>query len=96
MVIRRVARSLGLTPRALLTELRTGKSIAEIAQARNVSLADLRSAVLDPFAQRLDKAVRDARVTRAQADQRLAKLETRIDALFTHKWHVKAGATPAP
>jgi hypothetical protein len=41
--------------------------------------------VLDPFAQRLDKAVRDARVTRAQADQRLAKLETRIDALFTHK-----------
>jgi hypothetical protein len=90
VVLRRTAQALKITPRELLAELRKGKSVADIAQARNTPLIDVRTAILAPVKARLDTAVQNGRITRAQADQRLSKLEKRIDLLLMRKWPAKA------
>jgi hypothetical protein len=89
-LLARAAAALKMTPRELLADLRTGKSVAEIAQSRSVPLDVVRDALLAPFKTRLDKAVADSRLTRAQADERLVKVSARVDRLLARKWSARA------
>jgi hypothetical protein len=90
IVLTRAAEALKMTSRELLADLRTGKSVAEIAQSRSVPLDVVRDALLAPFKTRLDKAVADGRLTRAQADERLVKVSARVDRLMARKWSARA------
>jgi hypothetical protein len=90
IVLTRAAEALKMTPRELLADLRTGKSVAEIAQSRSVPLDVVRDTLLAPFKTRLDKAVADGRLTRAQADERLVKVSARVDRLMARKWSARA------
>lgn len=76
------ARYIGVTPRALAAELRAGKSIAQVATAHGKTAAGLKSALLQQFKARLDKAVAAGRITAAQAQARLDKLSARLDRLI--------------
>jgi hypothetical protein len=77
------AKYIGLTPQALRSELKAGKSLADVAAAHGKTAAGLKAALLKPFQARLDKAVAAGRITSAQADSRLERLSARLDRLIT-------------
>jgi hypothetical protein len=69
-----VADYLGMTREQLRAELRGGKSLAQLAQAKGKSLDGLVAAMLAPAKARLAKAVENGRLTKARADELLARL----------------------
>lgn len=69
-----VADYLGLTREQLRAELRSGKSLAQIAQSKGKSVDGLVTAMLAPAKARLAKAVENGRLTKTVADKILARL----------------------
>ena len=84
-----VAKALGMTVDQLNAEYRAGKTLAQIAQAKNVSLEKLHDAMEDVHKAALQQAVKDGKLTQAQADAILA----RMDAMDKY-WDTNAGACP--
>ena len=81
-----VAKALGMTEAELKTELQTGKSVAEIATAKNVSLDSIVSAVITAQTDRLKQAVTDGKLTQAQADTMLANLKLTLPSRLQTKF----------
>ena len=69
---------LGLTAAQLRTELRSGKTLAEIAKAHGKTAEGLVQAFVDGAKEKLDAAVTAGRLTRAEADEMLEGLKERI------------------
>jgi hypothetical protein len=69
-----VADYLGMTREQLRAELRSGKSLAQVAHAKGKSVDGLVAAMLAPAKARLVKAVEDGHLTKARADEILARL----------------------
>ena len=69
---------LGLTEAQLRTELRSGKTLAEITKAHGKTAEGLVQALVDAAKKKLDAAVTAGRLTRAEADSMLAGLKQRI------------------
>jgi hypothetical protein len=78
-VFRAAAGYLGLTPRELFQQLRSGKSLAEIAGAQGKTVDGLKSAILDALKARLDEIVALNRITSAQEQTFLGKVQARLD-----------------
>jgi hypothetical protein len=72
---------LGLTRAELRTQLRNGKSLAQIAVAQGKTVAGLKAAILAAAKTRLDKAVSSRKLTAAQEKTLLDKLAAHIDDL---------------
>ena len=72
---------LGLSEAELHERLRDGQSLAEIAKAEGKSVDGLEQALLAAAKERLDQAVEDGRITAAQRDEMLERLESKIGAL---------------
>jgi hypothetical protein len=72
---------LGLTNAQLLSDLRSGKSLAQIAQARGKSVTGLKQAIVTAEKTRLERAVSKGRITAAQEQQLLKALSARIGVL---------------
>ena len=72
---------LGLSVPALLEQLSSGKSLAEVAKARDKSVDGLKQAMIADAKKRLDQAVEADRLTEAQAKEALSAIESKIDAL---------------
>jgi hypothetical protein len=79
------AKYLGLTGTQLRTQLESGKSLADVAHARNKPLAGLKTAIEDAVRSDLDKAVAGKRLTQAQEDRILSDLHSRLDAIVNRK-----------
>jgi AraC-like DNA-binding protein len=69
---------LGLTDAQLRTQLHSGKSLAQIAQAQGKSVDGLVAALVNEAKKHLDAAVSAGRLTRAQADEMLENLRDRV------------------
>jgi hypothetical protein len=69
---------LGLTEAELDTQLESGKTLAQVAQDRGKSVDGLIQALVDAATKRLDAAVTDGRLTKAQEQQILSGLKQRI------------------
>ena len=69
-----VATYLGMTREQLRAELRSGKSLAQIAKEKGKSVDGLVAAMLAPVKARLAKAVENGRLTKARADAILTRL----------------------
>ena len=72
---------LGISNEALRAELRSGKSLEAVAEAKGKSVTGLREAMLVPIAERLDRAVKDGKITDSRRDallERLGKLADRL------------------
>ena len=69
---------LGTTVDALRTELESGKTLAQIAQAKGKSVDGLVQALYDAAKQRLDAAVSAGRLTQSQENSILADLKQHI------------------
>jgi uncharacterized coiled-coil protein SlyX len=76
-----VARYLGITPAQLRTELRAGKSLAQIATDHGKTVDGLKAAILAAVKARLDKAVASGRLTAAQEKTILDRLSAHLDEL---------------
>lgn len=72
---------LGLTHRQLATELRSGKSLAQIATAKSKSVDGLKEALLAALKQKVDAAVAAGRLDSARAQKLLERAPAHIERL---------------
>ena len=73
-----VATYLGLTEDQLRTELESGKTLVQVATAHGKTADGLVGTLVDAAGKKLDAAVAEGRLTRAEADSMLAGLKARI------------------
>ena len=67
------------------TELQAGKSVSDVAAAKNVPINTVIAAVIAEQTTVLKQAVTDGKLTQEAADQRLATLKTNLPKLFELK-----------
>jgi hypothetical protein len=79
------ARYLGLTDQQLRAQLRAGKSPADIARARGKSVSGLEAALTAGVRSRLDAAVKAGRITQAQEQRILSRLDQLVARLVQHR-----------
>src|SRR5690349_1255091 len=75
-----LAKALGISDQQLRTQLRDGKSIADIAKAQGKSLDDVRASLKADATTALDKAVKNGDLTQKQADE----LASHLDEALSH------------
>jgi hypothetical protein len=84
---------LGLTEAQLGTQLESGKSLADVAKTQGKSVDGLKQVMLNSIQAKLDQAVKDGKLTAAQRDDIMAKVNASIDDLINGKLPPKpAGA----
>lgn len=76
-----IASALGLSSSDLETELKSGKSIADIVAEHHLDLTQAKQAILAQFKMQLDAAVKSGQLSQTMADRMLAKVSGGIDAL---------------
>jgi len=72
------ATALGMTEAELRTELEAGKSIAQVAETKNVDLQVVADALIAQHKAHIAEHVTEGKLTQAEADEKLANLEARI------------------
>jgi hypothetical protein len=77
-----VATALGMDEAALRTELQAGKTIADVAKAKNIELSVVSNALLEAEKTKLAQSVTDGKLTQAEADAKLATAPTRITEML--------------
>ena len=91
------ARVIGVDETTVRAELRSGQSLAEIAQDNGVEPASVVDAIADEKTERIQQAVADDRLTQAEADEKLAQLEDRVEARVNGERPAPGGAfAPTP
>jgi DNA-binding NarL/FixJ family response regulator len=75
------AKALGMTEAELKTELQAGKSIADVAKAKNIDLDTVIAKLTAAFKAHLDEEVKSGEHTQAEADAKLAEFKTRITSM---------------
>ena len=78
------AKTIGVTPQAHVTELKTGKSIAQVAGEHNVAVADVVTALTDAADAKVADAVKAGTLTQAQGDKLTARIPARITKIVNH------------
>ena len=97
---------LGLKPADLMTQLRSGKSLADVAKAQGKTVADLKTEITDLATKRLDAAVTAGKLTKDQEQKLLTGLAGHLDDFvngvhqqrgFRHRgWKMGPGKPAAP
>jgi hypothetical protein len=64
-----------------MQKLADGQSLAEVARAQDKSVDGLKQAMLADAKERLDQAVEEGMLSRAQADEKLSAIEAKLDAI---------------
>jgi len=80
-LIRVTANYLGVTPAQLRTELKAGKTLAQVATEHGRTVAGLEQAIETAAKTRLDKAVTAGKLSGAQEQKVLSRLQSRLDKL---------------
>jgi hypothetical protein len=84
MSLSAAAKFLGLSDADLRTQLRDGKSLADIAKDKGKTTADLKAAMKTAITSELDQAVKDKKLTADQRTKILADIDTRLDDLINN------------
>ncbi len=74
-----LASVLKMTTEEVMTELRAGKSLAAIAEAQKVDVADVKSQLTTDFKAHLAEEVTAGKHTQAEADAKLEQFTARLD-----------------
>lgn len=80
------AEKLGMTTTELVTELQSGKTIAAIAQEKNVTLDTIVEAMVAARTERLTEMVTNGQLTQEQADAMLAMMKANITTKLSEAW----------
>jgi len=78
-----VAKVLSMTEAELKAELKAGKSVADIAKAKNIDLATVKAALLAEAKAHVDAEVAAGKHTATEGTAELAELTSRIDTMLT-------------
>lgn len=79
------AQYLGLSEQALHQRLEQGKTLADVAKAQGKSLDGLEQAIVADTKTHLDQAVKDGKLTQAQADDLLKRLQSHVGDIVNGK-----------
>jgi hypothetical protein len=82
-LLQSAAAYLGLDRKALVKELRSGKSLAQVATARNKNVAGLETVILNAFKAKVDKAVAAGKLDSTRAQKLVAAAPAVIHRLVT-------------
>jgi len=88
------ASALGVSEAQLTADLKAGQTLSQVAQAQGVSEDQFKSKVVAALKPELDAAVTAGKITQAQEDKLLAKLQDGDPPLWNHVH--KGGASPSP
>ncbi|MFQ3631384.1 hypothetical protein [Roseiflexus sp.] len=77
------AQKLGMTTADLITQLRSGQTLAQVAQSAGIAEQDVINAALAAARTQLDQAVANGSLTQAQADAIYTGLQQKGSRLFT-------------
>jgi hypothetical protein len=80
------AEELGISVRELMTELRGGKSFADLAGEKGVELEAISNAYLEQLTENLKTAVDDGRLTQGRADWMLEQAQKHVSDLLEGAW----------
>jgi hypothetical protein len=83
-LLQSAATYLGLDRKALVKELRSGKSLAQVATARDKSVAGLETAILNAFKAKVAKGVAAGKLDQTRAQKLVAAAPAVIHRLVTH------------
>lgn len=75
---------LGITRAQLLSDLRSGRSLAQIATHRGKSVSGLKAAIEGAFRHRLDRMVARGRLTGAQESRILSRIDSILPQVIRH------------
>ena len=95
-----MADALGLTPVELFTELHSGKTLEEVAEAQGVEMETIQDALQAAheaaMRERIEQAVEDGTMSQEQADWMLEGLENGYGPMGRGFGHGRGGRLPAP
>ena len=74
----KVAALLGMTSDELKTQLQSGKSLAAVAESKNIAVSSVISAIIADIKTHLDAEVLSGEHTQAEANAKLAEATTRV------------------
>ena len=77
-----LAKALGLSLDELNTQLQSGKTLAQIAEAQNVSTDKVKDALTSDFTAHLAEEVKSGKHTQAEADAKLTEFTARLDDML--------------
>ncbi len=76
--VKRVADKLGISAQELVSEVKAGKSVADVAKGKNVDLQALVDTILVPQAEILQIGVKYGYISQEQADKLLKSMQERV------------------
>jgi hypothetical protein len=85
---------LGLSEQQLHSRLRDGKTLADVAKAEGKSVDGLKDAMKAAIRKELEEAVADKRLTEAQKDEMLERLDEHIDEIVENGPRMHRGPGP--
>ena len=93
-----LADKLGLSVQDLQTQLRSGKSLGDLAKEKNVSEQTLKDAAYGALKTRIDQAVQNKQLTQQQADNILQRAQQQIQQgnWLSQHWNGKGGPKGSP
>ena len=80
------AKTLGMDATALVAELNSGKTIADVAKVKNVAVSKIVDAMVANRTAALKAAVEAKRITQAQMDAELKTMKDNVTAQISNKW----------
>jgi hypothetical protein len=83
LVVDPAADVLGMERQEVVTALRDGQSLADIAEEQGVSVEGLKSGILEGAAAKLEQAVSNGRLSGERADRILQRLTEHIDDIVS-------------
>lgn len=86
-----VARLLNMEPSALYEELKSGKSLADVAKEKGMTTDQLKAGMQTALKKRLDEAVKSGRLTQEKANEIVSKSNMHIDQFIQHKGLMRRG-----
>lgn len=87
------AESFDMEQADLVAELQGGKTLAEVAETKNIAVQDIVDAFLAPRAEFIAQAVADGKITQADADAMQARMQTMVTAKISQPWEPKGNGT---
>lgn len=79
------AKVLKMKPKALYEELKSGKSLADVAKEKGITTNQLKNGLQSAWAARLDQAVKEGKLTVEKRDAILLKANQQMDAFIQRK-----------
>jgi hypothetical protein len=96
LIVTSSAKAINIQPADLKTELKAGKSIADVAGEHNISLDTVKTQITTDAKAKLDTAVQNGKITQAREDAAMTKLESSLDKILSrHKGDTTAPAASA-